>query len=153
MQRGRVEVRAVRPNQRMHFRIDAEAVEQLQIAEGTVQFARQNRLEIDDALRRVVKAETHNVRSDDFGETNSINRMSHKNRLSQWIDRRGPATFLQPIPISLQFRLMQLRPRFHQSPRPRSERARDHRDRINAEDTNLFLTVSVEVSGMMWCSA
>jgi hypothetical protein len=45
-----IEVSTIGPHQRFHLWIDGHFLEYLKIKQGTVQFARKNRLQIDDLL-------------------------------------------------------------------------------------------------------
>jgi hypothetical protein len=78
MQGGRIKVRSVGPDQRLNFRIDPNLIEQLQVAQGSVQFARKNRSEIDGLFRGVVKTNAKCVSGNDFERANSMDRMAHK---------------------------------------------------------------------------
>ena len=55
MQRGRVKIRAVGPNQRMSFVIDRDSVEQFQVAQRAVEFSRKDRSKIDGLHGSVIE--------------------------------------------------------------------------------------------------
>ena len=78
MQCGWIKVRSVGPHQHSDFGIDPNLVKQLQVAQGAVQLAHQNRLEIDGLLAPVVKTNAKRVSRDNFERADSMNRMSHK---------------------------------------------------------------------------
>lgn len=65
VQGGRIEVGSVRPHKSVDFGINAYLIEEIQIAQGTKQFAAQDRLEINDLLSLVVEAHAQGVRSVD----------------------------------------------------------------------------------------
>ena len=78
VQGGRIKVRSVGPDQRLDFRIDPNLVEQLQVAQGAVQFACKNRSKVDGLFRGVVKTNAEHVSRNDLERANSIDRMTHK---------------------------------------------------------------------------
>jgi hypothetical protein len=53
----RIEIRAVRPNQRTDFFIDGNLLEQAGFPQGSVDLARKNRLEVDQLLALIVKTD------------------------------------------------------------------------------------------------
>jgi len=61
MQRRRIEIRAVRPDQSVNFRIDAHLIENSQIPQRAEKFAGEDWLKIDDLFSRVVKSNTQSV--------------------------------------------------------------------------------------------
>lgn len=77
MQGGRIEVRSAGPHQRLDLTINPNLLEQLQVAQGGVQFARKNRSKVDGLFRGIVKTNTERVSRNDFERANSINRMTH----------------------------------------------------------------------------
>ena len=78
MQGGRIKVRSVGPHQRLDFRINPNLIEQLQVAQGAVQFACQNGSKVDRLFRSIVKTNAERVSRNDFERANSINRMTHE---------------------------------------------------------------------------
>ncbi len=56
MQRSGIEIRAVRPNQRVRVGIDSNPAKQLQIAQRSEEFARENRTEINSLLCLIVES-------------------------------------------------------------------------------------------------
>jgi len=102
---SRIEIRSVGPHQCLNLGINPHLVEQFEIAQRAVQFARKNRPEIDGLLRVVVKTNTKRVRRDDVEGPDSINWMTH-NHLFQWLDGCWSLSFLQPLPIGSQLSLM-----------------------------------------------
>jgi hypothetical protein len=79
-------------------------VEQSEIAQRAVQFARKNRPKVDCLFSVVVKANTERLWGNDLEGTDSINRMTH-NHLFQWLNGCWSLPFLQPLPIGSQLRL------------------------------------------------
>src|SRR2546427_5965100 len=61
VQRGRIEVRSVGPDQRLDFPIDPNLVKQFHVTQGAVQLACENRAKIDRLLGSVVKANAQRV--------------------------------------------------------------------------------------------
>ena len=97
MQRGRIEVRSVRPHQHSDFGIDPNLVKQVQVTPWAVQLPNQNRLKIDDPLGPVVKANAKCVRREDFETADSISRMSHRTSYSgQELPHHIPRDIGQP---------------------------------------------------------
>ena len=78
MQSGRIKVRSVGPHQCCNLRIDTNLIEQLQVAQGAVQFARKNWSKIDRLFGVIVKTNAESVSRNDFEEADSINRMIHR---------------------------------------------------------------------------
>jgi hypothetical protein len=76
-----IEIRSVRPNERFHLRINPHLIEQLEIAQAAVQFARQDGLKIDGPFRGVVETDTECVRTNDIERLDSINGVTHKRLL------------------------------------------------------------------------
>jgi hypothetical protein len=58
--------------------IEPNLIEQLQVAQGAVQFACQNRSKVDRLFRGIVKTNAERVSGNDFEKANSIDRMAHK---------------------------------------------------------------------------
>src|SRR5256885_15236882 len=56
MQGSRFKIAAVRPDQRMHFRIDSDLIEKSDVMERAKQFSRQYRLEVDHFFAAVIKS-------------------------------------------------------------------------------------------------
>lgn len=104
MQGGRIEVHSVRPHQRLHLGIDPHLVEQFELAQRALQFARENRPKVDCLFSVVVKTNTEGVWSDYLEAPDSINRMTH-NHLFQWLNGCWPLPFLRPLPIGSQLLL------------------------------------------------
>lgn len=96
---SRVEIRSVRPHNCLHFRINSHLIEDLQVAQWAVKFARKNRPKVDCLRRAVVKTNSENVRSNDLKSSNSMDWMTHK-CLFQWLNRCGALPLLQSLPIS-----------------------------------------------------
>lgn len=121
---GRIEIGSIRPHEGLGLGIDPHLVEQIEVAQRTVQFPRENGSKIDGLLGVVVEADTQRVWSNVFERPDSINRMTH-NHPFQRLNRRWPPPCLQPLPIDSQLGLMQLGPRFHQPWLPPRQRSRD----------------------------
>ena len=66
MQRGRVEVGAIRPDQRMSFEIDPNLIEQRQVAQRPEQLSGQNRLKIDGLFHAIVESDAQRVWGDNL---------------------------------------------------------------------------------------
>src|SRR5258706_4393406 len=78
MEDRRMEVRTVGPHQCLALRINANLLEQFQVAEGAVQFAGQNRSKVDRLFGAIVKADLESVCGNDLERANSINRGTHR---------------------------------------------------------------------------
>ncbi len=61
-----VEIRTVRPDQRVYFRIDRHAIEEIHVPERPIKFARKDRKKIDGLFRAVVKSYAERMRRDDL---------------------------------------------------------------------------------------
>ncbi len=61
MKRGGVKVRAVGPNKCMHFRIDPDLFEYLNISQGTESLPQKNWSEVDKLLGLIVERDTERV--------------------------------------------------------------------------------------------
>ena len=72
----RIEVRAVRPYQCLDLWIDLHLIEQIEIPQGAIQLAGENRPKIDRLFGTVVKMNTESVRSDDLKGPYTINRVT-----------------------------------------------------------------------------
>ena len=86
--RGWIEVCTVGPNESVDFRVDSHLVEQSQITQRPVEFARQHGAEINRLLCSVIKPYIQNVRTVDFDCANFVNRMTHASILTlkvQWV--------------------------------------------------------------------
>lgn len=83
MQRGRIEVGSVRPDQRIGFRIDTNLIEQVEVPQGAKQFARKNWSKVDCLFGIIVKANRESVIADDFKKANTIDRMNHAQPISR----------------------------------------------------------------------
>jgi hypothetical protein len=71
---GRIEVGSVRPHQCFDLRIDRHLVEQFEIAQGAIQFAGENRSEIDRLFGIVVETNTECVRSNELKGPDPVDR-------------------------------------------------------------------------------
>jgi hypothetical protein len=100
MQRCRIEIRAVRPNQSLRLSIDSDSAEQLQITQGPKEFARQHWTEIDGLLCLIVELDSQRVVGNDLESGHSADRMRHET-LPQRRNRHRSSTLLQPLPIGL----------------------------------------------------
>ena len=72
MQRGWVKIRAIGPNQRVDFGVDAHLVEEVQIAQRPVDATRQHWQKMDGLFCPVCKAHAQGVRRDDFKILNAM---------------------------------------------------------------------------------
>ena len=86
MKSGRVEVGAVRPNQSVHFRVDAHAVEKTELMEWPVQFTRENRLKVNSLIGAIIETDAKYVRCNDLKPRDFVNRMTHGFYFSGSID-------------------------------------------------------------------
>ena len=77
MQRGRVEVGATRPDQRLSFEIDPNLIEQRQAAQRPEQLSGQNRLKIDGLFRAIVESDAQRVWGDNLERRDPVDRMDH----------------------------------------------------------------------------
>ena len=66
MKRGRVEVRAVGPHERVHLRVDSNLIEERQVTERAIEFAGQDRPKVNRLLGAVVKLDAKDMRRDDL---------------------------------------------------------------------------------------
>ena len=72
MQGGGVKVRAVRPNQRVNFRVKPDLIEEGQVPQRPVERPGQNRLKADGLLRLVIKPDVQGIRRNDFKGLDTI---------------------------------------------------------------------------------
>jgi hypothetical protein len=77
MQRRGIKVCAVGPNERVHLRIDADSAEQHHIPERRIQFAGQDRLEVDGLGRSVLEVNPESVRRYDLETNHAMDGMVH----------------------------------------------------------------------------
>jgi len=77
VQIGGVEIRVVRPDKSPHFGIESHLVEECRVAQGGVDFAVQNRLEVNGLLGIVIEPYPQGMRSDNFEVGNMINKVFH----------------------------------------------------------------------------
>src|SRR3972149_2014132 len=109
---GRIEVCSVRPNQRMHLRINSHLIEHRQVPQRAEKLASQNTLQVDRLLRAVIEKHTQRVRSLDLNRFNSIDGMGHLldspnfEPLIQGIDWQWRLAGLESLPVSHQLLLM-----------------------------------------------
>jgi len=148
VQRGRIKVRSVRPHESFNLRVNPHLVEYFEVAQWTVHLAGQDRPKIDSLFCIVIKKNTKCVRTHNLERANSINRMIHK-YLFQRFDGHWALPLLQAFPVRSQINLMQLGPCLHQAFLPPRQGTGDQVYRINAEDADLALAVSVEVGRVM----
>ena len=66
VERGGVEICAIWPDERVSFGIERNPVEECQVVKGSIQFAPQDWLKIDDLLGCVVETDAQRVGSDDL---------------------------------------------------------------------------------------
>ena len=111
VQRRGIEVRAIRPNDRVHFGVEANLVEQGKDAQRTEQLTGKHRPKVDAPLQTVGEPELQRERRYDFTGQNAMDGMAHGS-LGQRVDRDRGLTVLQSAPVVEQFLLMQLSPSF-----------------------------------------
>ncbi len=78
VERGWVEIRAGRPDNRVNFRVKGNPGEQIGIAQRSAQLARQQRLEINGAGRAVVETQAQRIRADALHGLNPANAMTYR---------------------------------------------------------------------------
>lgn len=95
VQIGGIEVGVVRPNQCPHFGVESHLVEKRQVAEGTVNFSMQDRLEVNGLFGVVVEFHPQSVGGNNLKFGNMINGMFHSSprKLPERFNRRR---FLPP---------------------------------------------------------
>jgi hypothetical protein len=76
VERCRIKIGAVRPNQGMHFGINSHLIKQDGISKRPIKFPDQNRLKVDHLLRFVVKPHAEGVRPDQLERSHAVDRMS-----------------------------------------------------------------------------
>ena len=73
VQRRRFKVTAVRPDQRVNFRIDSDLIEQSRIMERAEQFSRQHRLEVDHLFAAVIESNSQRLGRNDLKRLDAVN--------------------------------------------------------------------------------
>ena len=82
VERCRVEIRARRPDDSVHLRIEADLLEQAWIPQRSEQFARENWFKINRADQSIIESQAQRIRSDSLDFFNAINRMFHTRNLA-----------------------------------------------------------------------
>src|SRR6266436_9311472 len=77
VQRGGVEVRAVRPDQGVHLGIDAHLAKNRRIAQRAVQCSGEHTLEVDSMRSAVIELDTGCMRPNDFDTMHAMDGMAH----------------------------------------------------------------------------
>jgi hypothetical protein len=77
MQSRWIKVCAIWPHQSMHFSIEGNSIEETNVIQRRVQFACQDRLEVDGLNTAVVESYSKDVSSNDFELAYFVNRMPH----------------------------------------------------------------------------
>ena len=113
MQRRRIKIGTVRPDDGVHLGIDAHLIEQPDVAERTEHLTGQHRREVDAAFEPVVEAQMERKRRRDGARHDPIDGMAHQ-WLGERINRHGGTPLLQARPVIEQLLLVQLRPRLDQ---------------------------------------
>ncbi len=96
MERRRIEIRAIGPNQCTNLWINANLVEQRQLPQRAKQLAPENGPEVDHLLGFVVKGHAERIGRHDANVANTVNRMT-RNSLLQGRDRQRGLTTLQAL--------------------------------------------------------
>lgn len=100
VQRSRVEIRSIRPNERMNLRIDSHSIENGKIAQRAIHRTCQDRPKIDHLLGAVVKLHAQRVGGFDLKGLDSINWVQHCFiDLSEWIDWQRWLACLKSLPV------------------------------------------------------
>jgi hypothetical protein len=76
MQRRRIEVGAVWPNERVGLWVDPNLIEEIKIPERSKQLSSENGLKVDGLLHAIVESDAQRIRSDDCKFDDAVNRMS-----------------------------------------------------------------------------
>src|SRR5439155_8421996 len=72
VQRGGVEIRAVRPNEGVHFGIDAHLLKDRRIAQWSVQRSGEHRLEVDGLGSAVIEPDPQHLEADHLDTTDAM---------------------------------------------------------------------------------
>jgi hypothetical protein len=102
VERGRVEVRAVRPHERMNLWVQTHLAEELRVLEGTVKLAGQYRRKVDRLPRSVGEFHVQAVGADTVKRSHPMERVrGHDSYCSGAIGRAGrPAWSLSQSALS-----------------------------------------------------
>jgi hypothetical protein len=144
VQGGGIEIRTIRPHDRMDLRIDANLREERGIAQRTEQGASKHSREIDAPLKPIVEPQLQRERSHDLRGLDSIDRMTHYS-LRQGFDWSRRLTLLQTVPVVEELGLMKFGPGLNQLSLPRGQCPGDQLDRINAHNGHLILPIRVKM--------
>ncbi len=93
MQRSGVKIRTVRPNQSVRVSVYFDPPKQLQIAQRSEEFARQNRSKIDRLLCLIVELDAQRIIGNNLESDHSVDRVCHET-LPQWRDGHRSSTLL-----------------------------------------------------------
>lgn len=63
---GRIKIGVIGPGERMNLRVEAGLIEKIEVAQGAVIMAVQNRFKVDDSLLTILKNDPHCVGGNDF---------------------------------------------------------------------------------------
>jgi len=77
VQRGRIEIGPIGPDQSMNLRVDSNLIENGQIPEGSKQLTRKHGMEIDQLFRAIVELHPQSIGGHVLERFDSINRMQH----------------------------------------------------------------------------
>ncbi len=116
VQRCRIEIRAVWPDHGMNFRVEADLIEELNVAQRAKKLASQNWAEVDSALCSVIEPQLKRERGHDLNGAYAIDGMAHVGNARGSIGSGARPSLLQSVPIIKQFLLMQLSPGFDETP-------------------------------------
>src|SRR5205814_1169796 len=77
VQRGRIEIGTVRPDERMDLGIEPDLPKESRIAERSEEFSRQHGFEVDRLHRAVIERDVQHVGTDDLEATNAVDGVVH----------------------------------------------------------------------------
>ena len=144
-----IEIRAVRPDERMRFTVERDGIELVEIAQRAVELAFEDGPEVNRADEAVIELDPESVRPLDLECLHAMDRMFHLDHLAKGLDLAWRPTCLEPVPGREQLRLVDLSPRFHEAALLLTEATANELDRINREDADIILIVRMEVSSMV----
>jgi hypothetical protein len=115
MQRGRIEIGSSRPDHRVHLGVEPDLRKDRRVAQRSVEFARQNRLKINRAYLSVGECQPQRVMCNQLNRGDPMDGVVNTVGLLQRRYRCRAASFLEKLPVSLQFELMQFGPSLDQA--------------------------------------
>ena len=153
VQRGRIKIRAVWPDDGANFGINPNLVKKNRIAERPIQPPVQQRLEVDRLFHTVFKSQFQRMRRDDRDAFHKMDGMLLHDvtlhNLTEWCNRQRRFAGLQTLPVRLQFGFMQFRPGFNQPGLSSWKRTGNQFDGTDLINRDRIAGVSMEVRKMM----